>query len=157
MPKITFTREKKTVECEEGEKLRNVAIANEIQLYPGMKRYFNCHGFGQCGECRVHVTKGMENLAPKTLLQIPTGEGTQGLGREKEYRNENTGILTVGNAIQGRINKFIKSRLLTVSFQTLPLWKDCSKKPQVIAEKLTQVVLRKDNLDINISTKTSRG
>ena len=47
MPKITFTREKKTVECEEGEKLRNVAIANEIQLYPGMKRYFNCRGFGQ--------------------------------------------------------------------------------------------------------------
>ena len=62
MPKITFTREKKTVECEEGEKLRDVAIANEIQLYPGMKRFFNCHGFGQCGECRVHVTKGMENV-----------------------------------------------------------------------------------------------
>ena len=65
MPKVTFTREKKTVECEEGEKLRNVAIANEIELYPGMKRYFNCRGFGQCGECRVHVTKGMENPAPK--------------------------------------------------------------------------------------------
>ena len=56
MPKVTFTREKKTVECEEGEKLRNVAIANEVELYPGMKRYFNCRGFGQCGECRVHVT-----------------------------------------------------------------------------------------------------
>ena len=69
MPKVTFTREKKTVECDEGEKLRNVAIANEIELYPGMKRYFNCRGFGQCGECRVHVTKGMENLAPKTFLE----------------------------------------------------------------------------------------
>ena len=69
MPKVTFTREKKTVECDEGEKLRNVAIANEIELYPGMKRYFNCRGFGQCGECRVHVIKGMENLAPKTFLE----------------------------------------------------------------------------------------
>jgi ferredoxin len=67
MPKINFTREKKVVECEPGEKLRDVAIRHGIQLYPGMKKYFNCHGFAQCGECRVHVLKGMENLGKKTF------------------------------------------------------------------------------------------
>ena len=69
MPTIKFTREKKTIQCAEGEKLRDVAMQNGIQLYPGLKSTFNCHGFGQCGECRVHVVKGMENLAPKTLME----------------------------------------------------------------------------------------
>ncbi|MBI4601988.1 MAG: (2Fe-2S)-binding protein [Planctomycetes bacterium] len=68
MPKVTFTREKKTVECEQGANLRLLAMEHEIQLYPGMKRYFNCRGHGQCGECRVHV-KGMENLTPKTFFE----------------------------------------------------------------------------------------
>jgi ferredoxin len=69
MPTIKFTREKKSVECESGAKLRDVAIQHGVQLYPGMKKYFNCHGFGHCGECRVHVVKGMESLAPKTLQE----------------------------------------------------------------------------------------
>lgn len=69
MPKITFTREKKTVECEKGENLRRVAMKNGIQLYPGMKKHFNCRGHGQCGECRVYVSKSMEGLSPKTLME----------------------------------------------------------------------------------------
>ena len=69
MPKINFTREKRVVECDPGAKLRDVAIENGIQLYPGIKRLLNCRGFGQCGECRVHVTSGRENLAPKTLRE----------------------------------------------------------------------------------------
>ncbi len=69
MPKVNFTREKKVVECAEGEKLRDVAIKHGIELYPGMKKYFNCRGLGQCGECRVHVKSGQENLGPKTLLE----------------------------------------------------------------------------------------
>jgi len=69
MPKIHFTREKKVVECPSGSNLRQVAMENGIQLYPGMKKYLNCHGFGHCGECRVHVVKGMENLGPKTLKE----------------------------------------------------------------------------------------
>jgi len=67
MPTITFTREKKILQCEKGANLRQVAMAHGIQLYPGIKKYLNCHGFAQCGECRVHVLKGMENLSPKTL------------------------------------------------------------------------------------------
>lgn len=69
MPKITFTREKKVVECASGSNLRAVALENGIQLYPGLKRFANCRGFGHCGECRVYAVKGMENLGPKTLKE----------------------------------------------------------------------------------------
>ena len=69
MPTIHFTREKKKVACPNGANLRQVAMENGIQLYPGMKKYLNCHGFGQCGECRVHVLKGMENLSPVGMVE----------------------------------------------------------------------------------------
>ena len=69
MPQVHFTKEGKVVECEEGAKLRDVAVANDVELYPGLKKYLNCHGFGQCGECRVHVTEGMENLSKKGLIE----------------------------------------------------------------------------------------
>ena len=69
MPKITFSREKKTIECEKGAILRDVAMEHGVQLYPGMKKYLNCHGFGHCGECRVHVLKGVENLSPAGLKE----------------------------------------------------------------------------------------
>ncbi|MCZ6792883.1 MAG: 2Fe-2S iron-sulfur cluster-binding protein [Planctomycetota bacterium] len=65
MPKITFTREKKEVECETGANLREVAMRNGIQLYPGLKSLFNCRGRSACGECRVHVLKGLENVSSK--------------------------------------------------------------------------------------------
>lgn len=69
MPTVKFTREKKSVECEKGENLRSLALKQSVQLYPGIKRILNCRGHGTCGECRVHVVKGMENLAPKTFLE----------------------------------------------------------------------------------------
>ncbi len=69
MPTIKFTREKRAVECAKGANLRDVAMKNGVQLYPGMKKHFNCYGFGLCGECRVHVVKGMENLGPRTLRE----------------------------------------------------------------------------------------
>ena len=69
MPKITFTREKKEIECEEGANLREVAIKSGVKLYPGMKKYLNCQGKSFCGECRVHVQKGMENLGPKPFME----------------------------------------------------------------------------------------
>jgi ferredoxin len=69
MPKITFTREKKTVECEKGANLRAVAMEHGIEVYPGLKKYLNCHGFGHCGECRMHVLKGMQNLSSMTFKE----------------------------------------------------------------------------------------
>ena len=69
MPNVTFTKEKKTISCRKGSNLRQVAIQNGVQLYPGMKKIMNCRGHGTCGECRVHIVKGMENLGPKTFLE----------------------------------------------------------------------------------------
>jgi len=69
MPKITFTREGREIEVPEGANLRQAALAEGIQLYPGIKQYLNCHGFAQCGECRVYIKKGMENTSPKTFLE----------------------------------------------------------------------------------------
>jgi ferredoxin len=69
MPRIKFTREKKEVPCERGANLRRVAMENKIQLYHGMAKHYNCRGKSLCGECRVHVIKGMENLCPKTFME----------------------------------------------------------------------------------------
>ena len=69
MPKVKFIREETEIDVPEGANLRKEALANGIQLYPGLKRIANCHGFGHCGECRVYVKQGMENTSPKTLKE----------------------------------------------------------------------------------------
>ena len=87
MPKITFTRENRELEVPEGTNLRQAAMAEGIQLYRGVHRYFNCHGFSLCGECRVYITKGMENASPKTLLEkLRIGGSWFKLGHEDEVR-----------------------------------------------------------------------
>jgi ferredoxin len=69
MPKVTFVNEKKEIEVPAGSNLREEAAKAAISVYEGMSKYVNCHGFGQCGTCRVLVKKGMENLSPKGLLE----------------------------------------------------------------------------------------
>ncbi len=69
MPKITFTRENREIEVPAGTNLRKAAMAEGIELYRGPARFLNCHGFSHCGECRVYITKGMENCGPKTLKE----------------------------------------------------------------------------------------
>ncbi|HLU47945.1 MAG TPA: 2Fe-2S iron-sulfur cluster-binding protein [Planctomycetota bacterium] len=87
MPKISFSREKKEIECEKGANLREVALANGVQLYPGAKRHLNCRGKGLCGECRVHVIRGWENLSPKTGVEkFRIGVSWFKFGHENEVR-----------------------------------------------------------------------
>jgi len=69
MPKIKFAKEKKEVECAAGENLRKVALREGIALYPGIHKYVNCMGFGQCASCRVQITKGVENVSPQGLFE----------------------------------------------------------------------------------------
>ena len=73
MPTITFTSEKSTekreIQVPEGANLRREALRAGVQLYPGVHRFVNCHGLGQCGSCRVLITKGMENTSPRGLLE----------------------------------------------------------------------------------------
>ncbi len=67
MPKITFVREKKEIEVPEGSNLREVALANGIEVYPGINRVLNCLGHGSCGSCRVLMLKGsVKNTGPRT-------------------------------------------------------------------------------------------
>ncbi len=69
MPKVTFVRERKTVECEEGANLREVALSHGIEVYRGVHRYLNCRGHGLCGKCAVVVHSGSENLSPPTVIE----------------------------------------------------------------------------------------
>jgi ferredoxin len=71
MPIIKFIKEKKEIEVPRGANLRKAAIDAGINLYQGINGFgasinkvFNCHGLGQCGMCRVLITKGMENVNP---------------------------------------------------------------------------------------------
>lgn len=69
MPKVRFIRENQEIEVEDGANLRKEAMKAGIQLYPGIHRVFNCHGFGQCGECRVYIKEGMKNTSRKGLIE----------------------------------------------------------------------------------------
>ena len=70
MPVIKFIKEKKEIEVPDGANLREEAIKAGINVYRAQRhrrrinKYLNCHGLGQCGTCRVKITKGMENTSP---------------------------------------------------------------------------------------------
>ena len=73
---VKFVKENKEIEVPYGANLRKEAIKAGINLYPGLNgfgaglnAYFNCHGFGQCGMCRVKITKGMENVNHMGLME----------------------------------------------------------------------------------------
>ena len=57
MPTIRFTREKKTVEVESGQKIRKVAMDEGIEVYPWLHRILHCPGLGLCTTCRVRITR----------------------------------------------------------------------------------------------------
>jgi ferredoxin len=90
MPKVTFVKEKKTVDVPEGANLRKVAADNGIQLYKGAHRVINCHGSGLCGSCRVYLKDGQENVSqPGAIEKFTTKFGLAFfayLGHEDELR-----------------------------------------------------------------------
>lgn len=93
MPKITFIREKKTIEVPVGSNLRTEARRAGVQLYKGVHKYVNCVGFGLCGSCRVYVKQGQENLSPPGLVEKFTSQSGANpeaffayVGHEQEMR-----------------------------------------------------------------------
>jgi ferredoxin len=91
MPKVTFVTEKKDIEVPVGANLRQEAIKAGVQVYKGIHRALNCHGFGLCGSCKVLVKKGGENLSSKGLLErftLATAPTTQFavIGHESDMR-----------------------------------------------------------------------
>jgi len=70
MPKVRFLRSNVEVEVPLGSNLREVALQNGVQLYPGIHQIANCRGFAQCGSCRVLLKNGTAaHAGPKTLLE----------------------------------------------------------------------------------------
>jgi ferredoxin len=87
MPKVTLPKEKKEIEVAAGANLRESLQREGIEVYAGLSRYVNCFGHSMCGECRVLVTKGMENLSKPSLIEngkLATMLAT--LGNEKTMR-----------------------------------------------------------------------
>ena len=68
MPIVKFVKEKKEIEVPEGANLRREAIKAGINVHQGLNglgaginKLMNCKGWGQCGTCRVLISKGMQN------------------------------------------------------------------------------------------------
>jgi ferredoxin len=91
MPSIKFVNEKKSVEVPQGANLRAEALKAGVELYPGIHKIFNCHGFGVCGSCCVKLRKGQQNasrLGWRERLRLIIGPFTSSArkGRENEVR-----------------------------------------------------------------------
>jgi len=91
MPQVKFVNEKKSIEVPQGANLRKEALKAGVDLYPGMHKYLNCRGFGQCASCRVYITKGEENVSRQGIfekLRLLLGPLTffARLGHEKDLR-----------------------------------------------------------------------
>ena len=69
MPKVTFKKEKKTVDVPEGANLRTVARSAGVEVYKGLHKVLHCPGVGLCGSCRVYIKKGQENVSQPSLRE----------------------------------------------------------------------------------------
>jgi ferredoxin len=67
---IKFAKEDQEVMASSGANLRTKAIENGIDLYTMMGKMMNCGGYGQCGTCVIEVVEGLENLSPRTAIEI---------------------------------------------------------------------------------------
>ena len=87
MPKINFVKEKREIEVPEGANLREEARKAGILMHPGLSRYLNCFGHGQCGTCKVLVKKGTDALSSKTMFEKFTLlRMLSSVGHEQEMR-----------------------------------------------------------------------
>ena len=93
MPTIKFVKENKEIIVPEGANLRKEAKKAGINLYAGgtgtidaiRDVVLNCHGYGQCGLCRVKVSKGIRNtntmgIVEKARLKCPVPTPVTPLG-----------------------------------------------------------------------------
>ena len=64
MPKIEFA--KHSFECEIGDNLRQLLLAEGLPLYQGIAKHIHCRGLGTCGTCAVHV---QGEVTPPTMIE----------------------------------------------------------------------------------------
>jgi ferredoxin len=68
MPIVRFEREQKTVEVEDGENLRYVALDHDIPIYCHIFNLGNCHGNGMCGTDQVQIIP-TDATTPRTMAE----------------------------------------------------------------------------------------
>lgn len=70
MPLIFFEREGRTINANAGTNLRKLAQANNIPVYHGLNKVFNCRGNGLCGTCKMEVFANSPGaLNPRTAME----------------------------------------------------------------------------------------
>jgi ferredoxin len=80
MPTVKFNE--KTIECESGERLRDVLLRAGETPHNGNARWFNCKGFGTCGTCAVEIVEGVvppKNGREEWRLDLPPHDSEDGL------------------------------------------------------------------------------
>ena len=80
MPVVHFVKQNVTVECPVGTNLRELALANEIDLYAFPNNIFNCRGLALCGTCRVKVDE------PRALSARTAGDERKNGWEGPQYR-----------------------------------------------------------------------
>jgi ferredoxin len=87
MPKVNIPSLKLEFEVPAGSNLRDGLRREGVEVYQGLTRYVNCFGHGTCGECRILVKKGMENLSSKGFMEKATlFRMLSTIGHENEMR-----------------------------------------------------------------------
>ena len=87
MPKVSIPNLKVEFEVPQGSNLRDGLRREGVEVYQGLTRYVNCFGHSTCGECRVLVKKGMENLSTKGIMEKMTlFRMLSTIGHENEMR-----------------------------------------------------------------------
>ncbi|MEO1404307.1 MAG: 2Fe-2S iron-sulfur cluster-binding protein [Cyanobacteria bacterium J06635_1] len=69
----TITAQGKNFECEVGANLRQVLLANGVDLYNGKAKLINCRGIGSCGTCAVQIEGEVSeaNWRDRTRRSLP--------------------------------------------------------------------------------------
>lgn len=87
MPKVSIPSKKTELEVPAGTILRDALRREGVEVYTGLARYLNCFGHGTCGECRLIVKKGAENLSPKGIIEkVTLFRMLSAIGHEDEMR-----------------------------------------------------------------------
>ena len=67
MLEIQFVKQKRTIEAEEGETVREAAIRNKLSVYSHIFKILNCRGRGLCHSCVIEVVLG--NTEPRNEIE----------------------------------------------------------------------------------------
>jgi len=65
MPVVKFIKENKEIAVNSGTNVRKLARKNHIQIYRGINKVLNCHGFALCGTCVIEIDEDHPNVSLK--------------------------------------------------------------------------------------------